>query len=333
MGLRTHVKRFQFDLERFTGAKRALLFKRLVDRQMLPSLPTPQVPIPKAERFTSLEGPGITEGDLVYIVEGDYKGKISKVLLYSKETDCVLLSEATQKVVIPKNYWTENQTSHVWDYPVPIPRKQVRLAAKERDENGNVSYVVAEELVMKERYYDANHRKWLQRRFVKHHESIEIPWPAPLINPIEDQYSTSTEHVYTKTHELQTVAKPPFARALLSELRNPFSRFKKRALTEAQARRLNGPQMPLSVEQKIYLAKKAKTPVKKLEPLSEEAKELIGSRIAERIAKIENPFLFQHLDAVSAQTTPEFKRIMGEIEKQKLEEQKENTGKSAQTSP
>lgn len=316
MGLREHLKRQQFDVDRLTGNVKALMYKKVMERHVLPTMPMPAMTLPKEQRFTTMEGPGIAAGDLVYVVDGEFKGKISKVIQYTAGTDTLFLNEATTSVVVPKNYWSENQTSHVAEYPVPIPRKHVRLAAKERDEKGNVLYVVAEELVMKEKYYDENHRKWLSRRFIKHHESIEVPWPAPMVQLKDDKYSTATEHVYTKTHELQTLAKPPFPKGVLGELRNPFSRFKKKTLTESQARRLNAPQMPLSIEQKIYLAKKAKAPVKKLQPLSEEAKDLIGSRIAEHLAKIENPLLFTHLEAVSAKTTPEFKRVMEEIEKQ-----------------
>lgn len=317
MGLRSYIKRRQFDLDRYTGATKARLFKEIMKRHVLPTMPAPIVTLPKEERFTTMEGPGIAAGDLVYVTGGKYKGKISKVIQYNKEADTLLLNEATMSVVVPKNYWTENQNSHVIDYPVPIPRKNVRLAAKERDEQGKVSYVVAEDVVLREKYYDANHKKWLARRYIKHHESIEVPWPAPMSQPKDDAYSTLTEHVFTKTHELQTVAKAPFPKSILGELRNPYSSFKKKALNESQARRLNAPEMPLSVEQRIYLAKKAQTPVKKLQPLSEEAKDLIGSKIAEHLAKIDNPLLFTHLEAVSAKTTPEFERVVGEIEKQK----------------
>ncbi|WPK26443.1 hypothetical protein PUMCH_003797 [Australozyma saopauloensis] len=312
MSFKTAAKRGQFDLDRYVGNLRVKTYKEFAKHSRLPTIPAPIPTLRKDERLIG-EAP-IVAGDLAYIVSGKHKGKISRVLLYTRDNDTVLLNEVTKNVVIPKQYWAANQTSHVLEYPVPIPRKFVRLAAKEKDEKGNVSYVVAEDLVFKEKYYDDRLKRWVPRRFVKHHENIEIPWPSPMSEPKDDQYSTLTEDVYNKTHELQTVAKSPFPKSVLNELRNPYSKFKKRELTEGQARRLNAPQMPLSVEQKIYLAKKAQTPVKKLEPLSEEAKDLIGSRMAEHLAKIKNPLLLKHLEAVSQKTTPEFQRVLNEIE-------------------
>ena len=322
MSLRTHVRRGQFDLNRYSGKLREELFKKRAKQSHLPTLPTPITTLKKEDQLSEIAA-GIAAGDLAYIMEGKNTGKISRVLQYSKENDTVLLSEVTKSVVIPKQYWTDNQTSHVLEYPVPVPRSHVRLAAKEKDENGNVLYVVADELLFKEKYYDDSLKRWMPRRFVKHHESIEIPWPAPMSEPKEDQYSTLPEHVFEKTHELQTLSKPPFPKSVLAELRNPYSKFKKRELSEAQARRLNAPEMPLSVEQKLYLAKKAQTPVKKLEPLSEEAKELIGTKIAQHLAKINKPLLFEHLEAVSQKTTPEFQRVIEEITKHQQSEQQQ----------
>lgn len=315
MSLKVHAKRGQFDLDRYSGRMRANLYKKLAKTSHIPTIPPPVPTLRKEERFTGV-APGITANDLAYITEGKHKGKISRVLQYTRENDTVLLNEVTKSVVIPKQYWTANQTSHVLEYPIPVPRSHVRLAAKEKDEDGNVLYVVAEELVFKDKYYDDRFKRWLPRRFIKHHESIEIPWPDLMQEPKDDKLSTLSEHVFTKTHELQTLAKPPFPKGVLSEIRNPYSKFKKRELTAAQAQLLNAPQMPMSIEQKLYLAKKAQQPVKKLEPLSKEAKELIGSKIAEHLAKIDNPFLAKHLDAVSQKTTPEFKRVLEEIESQ-----------------
>lgn len=312
MSWNTAKKRFQRDLDKYPELIREVLLKK-TNKFNLPTFESTKY-VPKHERKTKLEDVGLATGDMVYVTEGEHKGKISSVLQYSLESDSVILTDVLSKRIIPKAWWIQNQTSHVMDYPLSIPRDHVKLAAKDRDDEGKVSYVVAEGVVLKDKYYDDRYKRWLPKRFVKHHETIEIPWPKPPTDIEDDAISTTADAVFTKTYEDQTVAKSPLPQGVLAELRNPYSSYKKKTLTDVQARKLTAPQMPLSTEQKIYLAKKAQQPEKKLEPLSEEVKEFIGSKIAEHLSKIENPALLTHLEGLSKSTIPDFEKTMKKIE-------------------
>ncbi|GEQ68375.1 hypothetical protein JCM33374_g2043 [Metschnikowia sp. JCM 33374] len=289
MSWNTAKKRFQIDLARYPQYLRPVIKAQ----RPSPSLPTFNHDrfVAKNEIKSTLEQVGIAPGDLAYVTEGRTQGQ--GVFCGAK------------------------QTSYVVEIPKEFPANHIKLAAKDRDEQGNVSYVVADEVVHKDKYYDPNHYRWLPRRFVKHHENIEIPWPKPPVESEADSLSTDQEAVFNKTYELQTIARSPLPKGVLAELRNPYSRYKKKTLTDLQARRLNAPSMPLSKEQQIYLAKKAQTPAKKLEPLSEEAQEFIGSRIAEHLAKVEHPALWTHLEAVSSAKDSGYAKTMRDIEAQK----------------
>lgn len=313
MSWNTAKKRFQKDLDKYPKVLREVLLKRS-SRFNLPTFDSTDY-VPKHERKSKLEEVGIASGDMVYVSEGEHKGKVSSVLQYTEESDSLILTDILAKKIIPKSWWIKNQTSHLMDYPVPIPRSSVKLAAKDRDESGNVSFIVADGVIMKDKYYDDRYKRWLPRRFVQHHENIEIPWPKPPTEPEDDYLSTTADAVFNKTYEPQTIAKSPLPLGVLAELRNPHSSHKRKVLTEVQARKITAPKMPLSAEQKIYLAKKAQQPEKKLEPLSEEAKEYIGERMAKHLSQIENPALLAHLDALSKSTIPDFKTTMEKLKK------------------
>lgn len=316
MSWNTAKKRFQKDLEKYPEALRKVLLQRS-SKYNLPTFPLSQRYIPRADRKNRVEDVGLASGDLVYINKGPNKGKMSSILQYAEESDAFILTDVLSKRVIPKAWWIQNQTTHLMEYPEQVPREDVSLAAKDRDENGNITYVVAEEVIYKDKYYDDRYKKWLPKRFVKHHESIEIPWPKPPTEPEEDYLGTSEGAVFERTYELQSVAKSPLPQGVLAELRNPYSTFKQKKLTEVQARKLNAPAMPLSAEQKLYLAKKAQQPEKKLEPLSEEVEDFIGTKIAEHLSKIDNPYLIAHLDALSESKIPDFEKTMKKIEESK----------------
>lgn len=306
-------KRFQRNLDRYPKALRAV-YEAKQKEYTLPTFEPTIFPIPKNERKYKLEDIGFTSGDLAYITEGEHKGLVSTIFQYSSELDAVLLSDVNSKRIMPKVNWVENQTTHLMDFPDYVPRSHIKLAAKDKDENGNVYYVVANSVVYKDRYYDDRYKKWLPKRFVKHHESIEVPWPSPPQDPKDGSLSTKAEDVFEKSYELQSIAKLPVPKDALSQLRNPYSKHKSKILTDSQARRINAPDMPLSDEQKIYLAKEAQRPTKTYQRLSEEVQDYIGNRISQHLAKIDNPALLAHLDALSKTTIPDFANTMKKIE-------------------
>lgn len=320
MSWNTARKRFQRDIESYPKALRDVYLAR-ANRFTLPTFESKEWPLPKNERKTKTEDIGFVNGDLAYITEGEKKGTISTIFQYSPETDSVLLADVTSKKLLPKPYWVENQTSHLVDYPDYVKRSHIKLAAKDRDENGKVYYVVADKVIYKDKYYDDRYKRWLPRRYVKGHETIEIPWPNPPSEPKDDYLSTKESTVFEKSYELQSLAKPPVPASVLTELRNPYSRYKKRFLTEAEARRINGPEMPLTDEQKIYLAKKAAQPPKVHKRLSEEIQDFIGARMAEHLNNIKNPAMLAHLDELSKSKIPDFLKTMKQIEEHEAAQQ------------
>lgn len=146
-----------------------------------------------------------------------------------------------------------------------------------------------------------------------------LPWPTPAkIN--EGELSTPENIATERTFEFTTIGKSSIPIELVNQLRNPYSRYKKRELNGLQVAKLNGPEMPLTIEQKIWLAKQAEKPKKKLYPLSEEVKEFIGSRMAEHMNKIESPELRHHLEVLSKVKIPDFEKTLKIIEETKKKE-------------
>lgn len=283
------------------------------NKYILPTMPTSRY-IPREDRKIAMEDVGITVGDFVYITEGKFKGIVSKVIAHSPVLGTFKTGDATRPMIVPKDFWSESQQSHLIEFPEEIPEEHVKLASRDRDEQGNIIHIVADEVICKDRYYDQWHKRWLPRRFVKHHENIEIPWPMPENDHTDSGRSTREDVAHLKTYEMQTIAKSLLPPGVIHELRNRYSKYKRNTLTDIEARRLNEPTMPLTTEQKIYLAKKAKEPKKKLEPLGEEVKDYIGKRMADHLSKIDNPYLLAHLDALSKVQIPDFKKTMEKIE-------------------
>lgn len=312
MSWNTAKKRFQRDIEKYPQALREVYLAKN-NKFSLPTFEQKVWPVPKNQRKSKIEEIGFANGDLAYINKGEKKGTISTIFQYSPELNSVLLADVTSKRIIPKANWVEHQTSHLMDYPDYVSIDDIKIAAKDKDENGKVYYVVADEIIYKDKYYDDRYKKWLPRRFVKHHETIEVPWPNPPQEPKDDYLSTKEEAVFEKTYELQTIAKSPIPSDALPQLRNPYSKYKKRVLNEIQARKLNAPTMPMSEEQKIYLAKKAAEPKKVYKKLSDEVQDYIGSRMSEHLNKINNPALLAHLDKLSQATIPDFAKTVEKI--------------------
>jgi large subunit ribosomal protein L24 len=315
MSWNTAKKRFQRDIDKLGKQLKEDWLARMTKQYALPTFdgkPLPQINNRK-DRKTDIDV-GLVSGDLAYITEGEKKGEITTVFQYSPLNDAVLLANVSSKKLIPKSRFVENQTSHYIDYPEYVPRSHVKLVGKDKDENGKVNYLVADEVVFKGRYYDDRYKKWLPKRFVKHHESIEIPWPNPPVDPEDGELSTVEPVAHETTWELQTIAKSPLPEGVINELRNPYSKHKSRTFTELHVSRLARPDMPLTREQKIYLAKKAQQPPKVYKPLSEEIQDFIGSKMADHLNTIEDPNMLKHLDALSKSKIPDFQKTMENIE-------------------
>lgn len=306
-----HLKRLQRDLDRLPKYLRAHELK-LRNRAAFPGLEEKYY-VPVAERRNKEEEVGLAVGDLVYIKQGPGKGRVTYMSRYVPREDVVFCMDVHTEQALPKKFLPSEQPSQVVEIPVKIPREHVRLAAKDKDEKGNITYVVAEEVAYAEKYYDSRYKRWLPRRVVKHHEELEIPWPNPDTEPREDALLTPPEVALEKTWEMQTIGKSPLPHGVLAELRNPYSRHRKFVLSEEQARRLNAPEMPLSEAQKRYLAKKAQQPAKPLQPLLEEVQTFIGEKMALHLAQVQSPHLMAHLEDLSRARVPDFAKTMAKL--------------------
>ncbi|CAN3365234.1 large ribosomal subunit protein uL24m [Diutina catenulata] len=301
-------KRFQRDLDKLPQQLRAQWNAQLNKQYALPTLESYEVPDKSKKKVTAFDV-GVTAGDLAYIVRGPQKGKITTVFQYMAQNDSVLMADVTEKKLLPPTRHVANQASHYTDYPKFVPRSDIRLVGKEKDESGKVGYLVAEELVLRGKYYDDRYKKWLPRRFVKHHEEVEIPWPSPPLELEDGELSTNEGAAFEKTYEMQSMARSPLPDGVINELRNKYSKHKQRKFSALHISRLQTPDMPLSKEQKLYLAKqqqKAEAAAKQAPPaeLSEEIQDFIGERVAKHIDSIESPYMLAHLEALSQQKVP-----------------------------
>ncbi|CAI5755939.1 unnamed protein product [Candida verbasci] len=303
--------RFMRDISKYTESHK----KEIIKMKQITSMPTFQNffpdKLPRSKQKTQFEA-GIIEGDFAYISQGKHKGKIAQVLNYSTEYDTVALSNITSQKLLPKTFWPEGQTSHVMEFPDFIPRKDIKVAGKEKVDE-KINYIVADEIVLKDKYYDERYKKWIPRRFIKHHENIEIPWPNPS-NVLEDnELSTPEEIVMEKTFEFQSIGKSPIPSDCLNELRNPYSKYKIKKLDGLQVSKLNGVEMPMTKEQKIWKLKQEEKPKKELVPLSDDIKEFIGEKMANHLNKIESPELKLHLEHLSKLRNRDFENTMKKI--------------------
>lgn len=319
MSWNTAKKRFQFNLEKMSKSLQEYNLKKM---NKIYSLPTFDADIPyivnKKERKTGFEV-GIIKGDLVYVTKGKNSGMITTVLQYNSENDTFFLSNITSKKIVPKCRWVENQTSHLVDYPDHILRDNVRLAGKEKDDKGNIKYFVAEELVLRDEYYNDSYKRWLPKRFIKHHEHIEIPWPISQEKIEDGNLSTPPDVALKVTYQLQTISIPPIPSKILSEFRNPYSKHRKRLVTKVQEWKLKAPKMILTDIEKKLLEKKQLLPKKNYKHLSEEIKEYIGNKIANHINSIDNPALLEHLDRCSKKKIPDFEKTLKIIEENEID--------------
>lgn len=314
MSWHTAKKRFERDLDKAPARIRDFLQKK----QLKWALPTfdqelPPRTLPVHEQKTGIQQ-GITDGDLVYLTKGPKKGEIATVSRYLPNFGAYVLTNSTTKKLFPKSHWVEGQLSHVSDYPEFVPRENVKLAGREKDpETGKITYLVADDVHLKEEYYDDRYKKWIPKRFVKHHLSIEIPWPNPP-NVEDGALSTREDVVFEKTFEMQTLARPPVPAGALDQIRNPHSKHKKRIFSKMQVGRMRTPEMPLSVEQKLYLSRKEKSEqeaAQKAKPkeLSQEIQDFLGQKMAEHINNIDNPYMLAHLELLSSKRNQEFEKL------------------------
>ncbi|KAF5100509.1 hypothetical protein D0Z00_001237 [Geotrichum galactomycetum] len=235
-------------------------------------------------------------GDRVQILSGPEKGRIGKIAAILKESNAVSVEGlgGTSRILIPPQAFYEGQTRPIVDAPNAIPVSNIRLVATVKEENGTEKDVAVHSVSLEGEYYDADYNQFLPVRKLTHDRSVEIPWPRPAKPLAESEFATRADVVEERTFFPKSVLEPPLPPAAVSQIRNPYSRFKRRpVITAEDLHEMTVPVMPLTPGKKKYLAavealKKETEPkkVKIVDPAKKkEIEDFIGAEIQKGLQK------------------------------------------------
>lgn len=227
-------------------------------------------------------------GDRVQVLSGEDKGKVGKIASLAKDSNAVYVEGlgGTTRVVVPPHAFFPGQTRPVVDAPNMIKAENIRLVASIREENGAEKDVAVHSVSLSGEYYDADYNKYLPYRRLTHDPEVIIPWPRPE-NPLaKSEFATPADVVEERTFFPNSILEPPLPEAALSQVRNKYSRFKRRApITAKDVREMTAPEMPLTATKKAYLAElKAKRSAPRPQ-LNTEITDFIGDEIAKGLQK------------------------------------------------
>lgn len=200
----------------------------------------------------------------------DDKFKVGKVTALARETNGVYVDGlgGTIKTIIPPQGFFENQKTPVIDLPRPVPIKNIRLVVSTREENPETGAIEEKDLAVhsveidaKNKYYDADYNQFLPRRTLRHDLDTEIPWPRPEkpLAPSSGPLTTNSELSARRTWFPQSLLEPPVPAGALSQIRNPYSKFKRNTrvhytVSQEEAQRVLAkmPKMPVPKQKKEY---------------------------------------------------------------------------------
>lgn len=266
-----------------------------MQRDSQPAFQRTNAPLVRREdRFTSPEQWKMQVGDRVLITKGQHRGSVSEVVYLQPETNRVFLQvHSSRKVVVPKNWWSEGQTSHVIDYPMSFNPKELKIVANLPQDDGSVKEIAAYDIVLKGEEWDADYKRMMPIRRVRYNEHITIPWPRP--EPVEDcEYSTPEDLAHERTYFPTSLAgDATVPDDLIKSLRHPLMKrpykWGERLFSKSEIKKLSSPEMPLS-ESKIAGIKE-RILIKENLPLkpTNETIELVGSKVASFLNEIDNP--------------------------------------------
>lgn len=238
----------------------------------------------------------------------DDKFKVGKVTALARETNGVYVDGlgGTVKTIIPPQGFFENQKNPVIDLPRPIPIKNVRLVVSTREENPETGVMEEKDLAVhsltidaNNKYYDEDYNEFLPKRTLRHDPDTEIPWPRPEkpLAASPGELTTSAELSSLRTWFPKSLLEPPVPLAAVSQIRNPYSKFKRNArvhyvVPEEEAQRVLSkmPTMPVPKEKKEYtrMFKEAVEKARPKAPTQEELAEIqnfIGLAIEQGLEK------------------------------------------------
>lgn len=259
-------------------------FKKYEEKSM-PEFLLPSIPrIEDAEKYQSEKEWKFMPGDRVVVMKGKWRGQTSIIQQHDLETNGFILDEngPTKTVPVPKQFWSEGQTSHMVTFPVAVEQKDLKLVADIDDPTvpGKTKTVAVRDIVFRGSYYDENYKKVMPYRCVAGQEDLIIPWPKP--EPKEDgELATDPDTTREQTFWFDSIVKNPIPQGALLTIRNPKSKYRRGTLTAKDIARLVAPKMPLTETKKAYIKERQELSAQPKRKLTDEDKELIGSAVYE----------------------------------------------------
>lgn len=170
----------------------------------------------------------IATGDRVVVLDGPYKGQISKIMDIREDNMTVSLSEDMLYNQSMPNYLRGDDMDMVEPAPARLPISSVRLVHPlPHPETGIVRDVIVRELKPIGIIHDRPTRKVSFGRIIPG-ENVRVPWPK--IEPKrrqEHEGDTKRVDVEERTF-VPTLLRPPMPSSILDELRNRYSKFRTR---------------------------------------------------------------------------------------------------------
>ncbi|KAK0613858.1 hypothetical protein B0T14DRAFT_461987 [Immersiella caudata] len=170
----------------------------------------------------------LAEGDRVVVLDGPYKGKISKVRKISKEYMTAQLDEDIMTNQTIPEYMRSKDVDYVEPAPAAVPISSLRLVHPLPDPNtGVVRDVVIRQLKPISILHDRPTRRVSFSRIIPG-ENVKIPWPKAELKPkVEYECDTRRAEVEERTF-VPTLLTPPMPQSVLDELRGRYSKFRTR---------------------------------------------------------------------------------------------------------
>lgn len=249
----------------------------------LPEFLKPDLPIlTVADRFKGPRDWQFLPGDRVVIMNGSCRGNIVHITKHDIATNGFVLDEngPTKSVAVPKDFWTEGQTTHVVNLPILMQKRDLRLVADIEDtaNPGKMKTVAVDHITFKDQYYDENYKKMMPYRCVFGNPDLIIPWPKP--EPIEDgDLTTDSETAREQTFWVDSIVRGSIPDAAFTTIRNPHSKYRRGKITPSDLKKLVAPKMPLTETKKAYLEEQKMLHERPKEILTEEDKIKIGNRV------------------------------------------------------
>lgn len=221
-------------------------------------------------------------GDRVLIVKGPKSGNICKVSRHAEHGGYILDENGpSTTVVVPKQFWTEGQRSHVVTFPKAVTEDHIRLVAEVNDKT-----VAVDNVEFKGTYYDEDYKKEMPFRSVYGDAELVIPWPRPA--PMEDgAQSTVTGVVRERSYFVESIVRDDIPEDAMDSIRKKHSKWRRGALTKTEVKRLTPPVMPLTDVKKAYLAEREQKKALPKSLITEEMKAFLGKRVREHETKMQ----------------------------------------------